>query len=139
MVHAIREQNVQVAAGVVGAPPMPEQVDYQLTVNARGRLADEEEFGEIILKTGSDGELTRLRDVARIELAAGRTTRSAPCWTTRRPSASASSSPRAPTRWQLSTAVRATMAELKQNFPEGVDYQIVYDPTINVRTASGRS
>ncbi|MGH3991972.1 MAG: efflux RND transporter permease subunit, partial [Pseudonocardiaceae bacterium] len=71
VVSAIREQNVQVAAGVVGAPPMPERVDYQLSVNARGRLADEGEFGEIIINTGSDGQLTRLRDVARIELAAG--------------------------------------------------------------------
>jgi multidrug efflux pump len=71
VVSAIREQNVQVAAGVIGAPPMPEKVEYQLTVNARGRLVDEQEFGDIIIKTGSDGQLTRLRDVARIELAAG--------------------------------------------------------------------
>src|SRR6267142_3194685 len=71
VVSAIREQNVQVAAGVVGAPPMPVPVDYQLSVNARGRLIDEKEFGDIILKTGADGEITRLRDVARIELAAG--------------------------------------------------------------------
>ena len=71
VVNAIREQNVQVAAGVVGAPPMPVPVDYQLSVNARGRLLDEKEFGDIILKTGADGEITRLRDVARLELAAG--------------------------------------------------------------------
>src|SRR6476620_1715768 len=71
VVNAIREQNVQVAAGVVGAPPMPVPVDYQLSVNARGRLVDEKEFGDIILKTGANGEITRLRDVARLELAAG--------------------------------------------------------------------
>src|SRR6185312_12396527 len=71
VVNAIREQNVQVAAGVVGAPPMPVPVDYQLSVNARGRLLDEKEFGDIILKAGADGEITRLRDVGRIELAAG--------------------------------------------------------------------
>ena len=71
VVSAIREQNVQVAAGVVGAPPMPEKVDYQLSVNARGRLIDEQEFGDIIIKTGSGGQMTRLRDVARIELASG--------------------------------------------------------------------
>src|SRR5581483_9863708 len=71
VVRAIREQNVQVAAGVLGAPPMPERVDYQLSVNAHGRLLDEREFGDIIVKTGANGELTRLRDVARIELAAG--------------------------------------------------------------------
>src|SRR5436190_12249721 len=62
VVAAIREQNVQVAAGVVGAPPMPEKVEYQLTVNARGRLVDEEEFGDIIIKSDGDGQLTRLRD-----------------------------------------------------------------------------
>src|SRR3954463_3680358 len=56
VVSAIREQNVQVAAGIVGAPPMPVPVDYQLTVNARGRLIDEKEFGDIILKSGADGE-----------------------------------------------------------------------------------
>src|SRR5215217_5567355 len=55
IVSSIREQNVQVAAGVVGAPPMPVPVDYQLSVNARGRLVDEKEFGEIVLKTGADG------------------------------------------------------------------------------------
>jgi multidrug efflux pump len=71
VVAAIREQNLQVAAGVVGAQPMPERVAYQLTVNARGRLVDEAEFGEIIVKVGDAGELTRLRDVARVELAAG--------------------------------------------------------------------
>src|ERR1051325_4900294 len=71
VVSAIREQNVQVAAGVVGAPPMSVPVQYQLSVNARGRLVDEKEFGDIILKTGADGEITRLRDVSRIELAAG--------------------------------------------------------------------
>jgi len=71
VVSAIREQNVQVAAGIVGAPPMPVPVDYTLSVNARGRLLDERDFGEIIIKTGADGEITRLRDVARLELAGG--------------------------------------------------------------------
>src|ERR671920_2659642 len=71
VVSAIREQNVQVAAGVVGAPPMPVPVDYQLSINARGRLTTEEEFGAIILKTGESGEITRLRDVARLQLGAG--------------------------------------------------------------------
>src|SRR2546427_9398774 len=56
VVGAIREQNLQVAAGIVGAPPMSVPVDYQLSVNARGRLVDEAEFGEIIVKTGADGE-----------------------------------------------------------------------------------
>ncbi len=132
VVRSIREQNLQVAAGVVGGPPMPERVDYQLSVNARGRLIDEEEFGGIIIKAGEDGELTRLRDVARIELAAGdyalrsllnnQDAVAVPIF--QAPGSNA---------LQLSASVRRTMEELKANFPEGVDYRIVYDPTINVR------
>jgi hydrophobe/amphiphile efflux-1 (HAE1) family protein len=132
VVQAIREQNVQVAAGVVGAPPMPEKVDYQLTVNARGRLVNEQEFGDIILKTGANGELVRLKDVARIELAAG--DYALRSLLDNKP-AVALGIFQAPgsNALQLSAAVRKTMAELKQNFPQGVDYSIVYDPTIFVR------
>src|SRR5918996_1232541 len=132
VVRAIREQNVQVAAGVVGAPPMPERVDYQLTVNARGRLIDEKEFGEIIVKTGAAGELTRLRDVARIELAAGSYALRSMLDNKEAVGIGVFQAPGS-NALELSSAVRATMAELKQNFPEGVDFQIVYDPTINVR------
>jgi hydrophobe/amphiphile efflux-1 (HAE1) family protein len=132
VVSAIREQNVQVAAGVVGAPPMPQRVDYQLTVNARGRLIDEKEFGEIIVKTGADGELTRLRDVARIELAAGSYALRSMLDNKEAVGIGVFQAPGS-NALEVSSAVRAAMAELKQNFPEGVDYSIVYDPTINVR------
>jgi hydrophobe/amphiphile efflux-1 (HAE1) family protein len=132
VVSAIREQNVQVAAGVVGAPPMPVPVDYQLTVNARGRLIDEKEFGDIILKTGENGEITRLRDVARLELAAGdyalrsllNNQDAVGIGIFQAPGSNA---------LQLSSTVRKTMEELKLNFPQGVEYRIVYDPTVNVR------
>jgi multidrug efflux pump len=70
VVRAIREQNVQAAAGVVGASPGLKGVDLQLSINAQGRLQNEEEFGDIIVKTGADGAVTRLRDVARLELGA---------------------------------------------------------------------
>jgi multidrug efflux pump len=70
IVKAIREQNVQVAAGVIGAPPNDRRTPLQLNVNAQGRLKDEAEFAQIILKTAPDGGVTRLGDVARIELAA---------------------------------------------------------------------
>ena len=70
VVDEIRAQNVQAAAGVVGASPGLPGVDLQLSINAQGRLQSEEEFGDIIVKTGADGEVTRLRDVARIELGA---------------------------------------------------------------------
>src|SRR5206468_1484839 len=69
VVNAIREQNAQVAAGVIGQPPMPKGVAVQLTVNAQGRLIDEAEFGNIVIKSGMDGQVTRVRDVARVELA----------------------------------------------------------------------
>ena len=128
VVNAIREQNVQVAAGVVGAPPMPVPVDYQLTINARGRLTTEEEFGDIILKTGANGEITRLRDVARLELGAGDYAlrslldgkEAVGIGIFQAPGSNA---------LQLSSTVRATMDELKANFPQGVEYRIVYDPT----------
>src|SRR5882724_11788712 len=70
VVRAIREQNVQAAAGVVGASPGVPNVDLQLSINAQGRLQSEEEFGDIIVRTGANGEITRLRDIARIELGA---------------------------------------------------------------------
>src|ERR671911_699282 len=132
VINAIREQNVQVAAGVVGAPPMPVSVDYQLSINARGRLASEEEFGNIILKSGTNGEITRLRDVARIELAAGDYAlrslldgkEAVGIGIFQAPGSNA---------LQLSNTVRATMDELAKNFPQGVEYRIVYDPTVNVR------
>jgi multidrug efflux pump len=132
VVNAIREQNIQVAGGSVGAPPMPGPVDYQLSVNARGRLLDEKEFGEIILKTGANGETTRLRDVARLELAAGdyalrsllNNKEAVGIGVFQAPGSNA---------LELSSTVRKTMEELKKNFPQGVDYRIVYDPTINVR------
>ena len=131
VVNAIREQNLQVAAGVVGAPPMPNPVAYQLTVNARGRLVNEKEFGDIIVKTGADGQITRLRDVARIELAAGDyglqslldNKAAVAIAIFQQPGSNALA---------LSHDVRQTMAELKNNFPEGVDYSIVYDPTVFV-------
>ena len=70
VVREIRAQNVQAAAGVVGASPSEVGLDLQLSINAQGRLQTEEEFGEIIVKNGANGEVTRLRDIARIELGA---------------------------------------------------------------------
>jgi multidrug efflux pump len=132
VLKAVREQNVQVAAGVIGAPPMPVPVDYQLSVNAHGRLLDEQEFGNVIVKTGAGGETTRLRDVARIELAAGDYALRSMLNNKDAVALGIFQSPGS-NALQLSTAVRATMAELKKNFPQGVEYTVVYDPTINVR------
>jgi multidrug efflux pump len=132
VVAAIREQNVQVAAGVVGGPPMPGKVEYQLSVNARGRLLDEREFGDIIVKAGADGELTRLRDVARIELASGSYSLRSLLNNKEAVAIGIFQAPGS-NALKLASTVRSTMDELKQNFPQGVDYRIVYDPTVNVR------
>jgi hydrophobe/amphiphile efflux-1 (HAE1) family protein len=132
VVQAIREQNLQVAAGVVGGQPMPEPVAYQLTVTAKGRLTDETEFGNIIVKTGANGEVTRLRDVARLELDSGDYGLRA---LLDNKSAVAIVVFQAPgsNALALSSGVRAKMAELKTRFPQGVDWSAVYDPTVFVR------
>jgi multidrug efflux pump len=134
VVAAIREQNVQAAAGIVGASPGLNGIDVQLSVNAQGRLQTEEEFGDIIVKSGADGAVTRLKDVARIELgAADYSLRSlldnkdavaVPIFAAPGSNAIA-----------ISNGVRATMAEIKKNMPDGVDYEIVYDPTQFVRAS----
>ncbi|MFP5393017.1 MAG: efflux RND transporter permease subunit [Gammaproteobacteria bacterium] len=131
VVAAIREQNVQVAAGVVGASPSKDS-QFQLTVNTQGRLTTIEEFGDIIVRTGADGAITHLRDVARLEL--GSNSYSLRSLLNNK-SAAAIAIFEAPgsNALQLSSNVRAKMAELKKNFPEGVDYNVVYDPTQFVR------
>ncbi|MFY9510003.1 MAG: efflux RND transporter permease subunit [Rubrivivax sp.] len=134
VVRAIREQNVQAAAGVVGASPGLQGVDLQLSVNAQGRLQSEEEFGEIIVKTGAAGEVTRLRDVARLELgAADYALRSL----LDNKAAVATGVFAAPGSNAIAIAdqVRATMQEMKKTMPEGVDYEIVYDTTQFVRAS----
>src|SRR5205085_12552345 len=68
VVKALQEQNVQVAAGHVGQPPVPSGLDFQLTMNTLGRLSDPEQFEELVIKTGNDGKITRLKDIGRVEL-----------------------------------------------------------------------
>ena len=134
VVRAIREQNVQAAAGVVGASPGLPDIDVQLSINARGRLENEEDFGDIIVKTDAGGAVTRLRDVARLELGASdyalrsllnnKPAVAIPIFAA--PGSNAI---------QISDSVRATMADIRKAMPEGVDYRIVYDPTQFVRAS----
>src|SRR5687768_1015091 len=121
VVSAIRGQNVQAAAGVIGASPGLPGVDLQLSINAQGRLQTEEEFGDIIVKSGSDGAVTRLRDIARIEL--GAATYSLRSLLDNK-SAVAVPIFQAPgsNALQISDNVRKTMAELQKTMPEGVEY-----------------
>ncbi len=132
VVTAIREQNRQVAAGALGAPPAPNATAFQLSVNTQGRLVSEEEFENIIIRSGDNGEITRLKDIARVELGSSQyALRSLlnnqpavaiPIF--QRPGSNAI---------EISNQVRDKMAELKKSFPEGMDFSIVYDPTIFVR------
>lgn len=131
VVDAIRKQNVQVSAGVIGGPPYGNEVDLQRPINALGRLQNPEEFGDIVIKE-EKGVVTKLKDVARIELDASeyslrsllnnKEAVAIPIFQT--PGSNAIN---------ISDQVRSTMEELKQNFPEGIDYTIVYDPTVFVR------
>jgi len=128
VVASIQEQNVQVAAGVVGAPPSGQKTAFQYTVNAQGRLTSPDEFEQIVVKQGKRGEIVRLRDVGRAELGArdysidstldGRPTTGIAIY--QQPGGNA-----------LDTAkkIRALMEEMKVRFPDGLEYQIAYDTT----------
>ncbi|MGI4847059.1 MAG: efflux RND transporter permease subunit [Janthinobacterium lividum] len=134
VVRAIREQNVQVAAGVIGASPNNSGVPLQLSVNAQGRLNTEAQFAAIILKSSAEGAVTRLGDVARIELAASeyglrslldnKNAVAIPIF--QAPGSNA---------LEVSSQVHAAMAELAKEFPSSIEYRIAYDPTQFVRAS----
>ncbi len=132
VVNAIREQNVQVSAGSLGAPPQAREADLQLSVNARGRLVSQEEFGGVVLKTGPHGEVTRLADVARIELGSSDYSLRSLLNNEQAAAIGIFESPGA-NSIALSNTVRARMQELSRQFPAGVKFQVVYDPTVAVR------
>ncbi len=132
VVRAIREQNVQVAAGALGQPPAPDGTEFQYTLTAQGRLTKAEQFGEIVVRTGAVGDVIRVRDVARVEVGArdyavksymdGKNAISLRVF--QLPGTNA---------LDTADAVYAEMAKLKERFPQGVDYRINYDPTRFVR------
>ncbi|MFC5457483.1 efflux RND transporter permease subunit [Prosthecobacter fluviatilis] len=130
IVNAIREQNIQVAAGTIGQQPTKDSA-FELTVNAKGRLISEEEFEQIIVKTGPHGEKLRLRDVARAEMGSGDYSLRALLNNKRAVGMGVFQLPGA-NALAVSEAVRHCMAELKKKMPEGVDYAIAYDPTVFV-------
>ena len=128
IVAALRSQNMQVASGVLDQPPVPEQGAFQLNVETLGRLSDPRQFRNIVIKTDADGRVTRLEDIARVELAAQDYTANGylderpavPILVFQRPGSNA-----------LQTADRLieTMEELSKNFPPGLRYDIIYNPT----------
>lgn len=133
VVATIQEQNVQVAAGSVGQQP-DTSAAFQVTVNTLGRLSNEEQFGDIVVKAGADGQVTRLRDLARIELGAD-------AYALRslldgKPALAIQiiQSPGA-NALEVSSAIRDTMEELQKGFPESIEYRIAYDPTVFVEAS----
>lgn len=128
---AIREQNVQVAGGAIGSSPSKDS-EFQLTLNTKGRLKTTEDFENIIVRTGSDGAVTLLKDVARVELGAGSYALRALLDNKPAVALAIFSSPGA-NDLQLSTDVRAKMDQLQKDFPKGMEYRVAYDPTMFVR------
>lgn len=132
VVAALREQNQQVAAGSLGAQPSPTSSQFQVLLNVKGRLSSVDEFEQVVVRVDDNGAITRLADVARIELGQdnyalramldGQPALAIPIF--QRPGSNAI---------ELSDNVRATMARLSQDFPAGVEYDIAYDPTVFVR------
>ncbi len=132
VITSLRQQNQQVAAGSLGSQPATTDSEFQILLNVKGRLGSIEEFEQVIIKIGEEGQITRLKDVARLELGQdsyalralldGQPALAMPIF--QRPGSNAIS---------LSDNVRETMARLSKDFPEGVEYDIVYDPTVFVR------
>ncbi len=132
VLSAIREQNVQVAAGQIGQPPVPSGQSFQYTVNVLGRLGDIQQFEDIVIRYAEEGGTIYLKDIARVELG-GKSydvnsslngSPSAAVAVYQLPGANA---------LEVATQVRATMEELSSRFPGGMTYQVPYDTTIFVQ------
>ncbi|RVU43879.1 efflux RND transporter permease subunit [Rubrivivax rivuli] len=135
VVGAIREQNAQVAAGTVGAPPAPKGTEFQLAVNTQGRLSTEQEFADIIVRADpATGGLIRIRDIGRVELSAGNYALRS-LLNNKEAAAIAIFQAPGSNALALSNDVRKAMERLKAGFPVGMDYDIVYDPTRFVQTS----
>ncbi len=132
VLKSLQEQNIQVASGVIGQRPVPGGNAFQLSVNTQGRLTEPGQFENIILRTGNDGQIVRLKDVARIELgardyAADANLDNSPAVAmivAQRPGSNALAT---------AEAIENKIAELSKNFPEGIEYRIIYNPTVFVR------
>jgi hydrophobe/amphiphile efflux-1 (HAE1) family protein len=133
VVNAVEEQNVQVAAGIIGGPPLPKQgAAFQYTLNAQGRLTTPAEFGDMVVKVGSDGRITRLKDIARIELS-GADYSTANRYDGHPAVGLAIFQLPGTNAIHTANVVYAKMEELKKHFPPGVDYAIGHDTTPFVR------
>ncbi|MGN0904465.1 MAG: efflux RND transporter permease subunit, partial [Alphaproteobacteria bacterium] len=134
VISAVQEQNSQFAAGKFGEEPMREDTPYTYSVNTKGRLVDEEEFGNIILKTNRDNAVLRLKDVARIELGSQDYSVSSK-FNGEEAVAFAIYLQSGANALEVSRQVRETMERLSANFPDGITYSIPYDTTIFVNVS----
>ncbi|MBI3410731.1 MAG: efflux RND transporter permease subunit [Planctomycetes bacterium] len=128
VVKVLREQNVQVAAGQIGQPPIPKGQDFQYTISTLGWLIEAEQFADIVLNTGGDGEVTYLKDVTRTELGAKSQDQSLTL--DGKPSVGlAIFQLPGSNALDVADAIRAKMRELEKRFPQGLKFAIVYDTT----------
>jgi multidrug efflux pump len=132
VVRSVREQNIQVSAGQLGAEPMPNNSDFLTLINAQGRLETPEEFGSVVIKSGADGEVVRLSDVARIELAAGDYSMRARLDGENAAAIGIFQAPGA-NALQIRDEVIRRMDDMSKRFPPGMEYKSIYDTTIFVR------
>jgi len=134
VIQAVQDQNVQVTAGQVGEPPAPKGLAYNMTVTVQGRLASPEEFGDIVLRTGADGQMLRLKDIATVELGSSIYkvtssyvgTPSSTLVVYQIPGANAIT---------VADGVKAKLVEISKNFPEGLEYSIIYDNTDIIKSS----
>ncbi|HVH82420.1 MAG TPA: efflux RND transporter permease subunit, partial [Stellaceae bacterium] len=129
---ALRAQNVQVSAGLLNQPPVPGDAAYQINVETLGRLATPDQFADVIVKSDSQGRVTRIRDIGRVELGAANYGNSAFIDKTPAASLAIFAEPSA-NSLTVEHEVLDTMQELRKSFPPGLDYQSIYDPTNFVR------
>lgn len=128
VVNAIRAQNVQVAAGKVGASPSPEGTAYEYVISTRGRLVEAEEFAEVVVKTGEDGRNIRFKDIGRVEL--GSDSYNFLSFMDGKPSATiAVYQIPGSNMIEVDDGVKAKMEELAKGFPKGMEYEIINDST----------
>ena len=134
VVQALQQQSQEVTAGQVGMPPTPPGVDFQYTIELQGRLVDVDEFANVIVKTGDNGAITRVRDVGRVELGAQTYSQYFSLDGKQAAGIGIYQSPGA-NALDVEHAVKAKMEELARNFPQGLVYSIPFDTTIFVKAS----
>nr|MDJ0989923.1 efflux RND transporter permease subunit [Desulfobacterales bacterium] len=134
VIQAIEEQNIQVAAGQIGQPPAPTGQSFQYTITTLGRLSEVEEFENIIIKTAAGGRITRVRDVARVELGSQNYNLFAELSGKQIGVITISQLPGA-NALDVAGQIKAAMERISERFPEGMDYSISYDTTLFVEAS----